>query len=176
MEARIINAYNLATAGLTIGNILGGQMTGEWRIKVYDLDDPAPRVPIIDNVQTSLGGSGSALPAEVAICCSYQAVRQSGNDQANRRGRVFIGPLGDVSVNTADSSDVESRPTTAAMNTIINGIAQLAVPVGDSAVKWVVYSPTLDAFAEVDNLWIDNAFDTQRRRGVRATARTTLSV
>jgi hypothetical protein len=48
--------------------------------------------------------------------------------------------------------------------------------VADSAVKWVVYSPKLDAFAEVDNLWVDNAFDTQRRRGERPTARTVVAL
>jgi hypothetical protein len=176
MENRIVNAYGHLTAGLAIHDIYGGQMSGAWSVRIYDLTDPEPRVPFYENDESAFTPSGSALPAEVAICVSYQAIKQSGNNQASRRGRVYLGPLGDVSVNLADSSDVAARPTTAVLNTCIQGIAQLDVVVADSAVKWVVYSPKLDAFAEVDNLWVDNAFDTQRRRGERPTARTVVAL
>jgi len=37
---------------------------------------------------------------------------------------------------------------------------------------WVVYSPTNGNTVNVDNGWVDNAFDTQRRRGLAVTART----
>src|SRR6185436_8786686 len=95
---RIAAAYNQATAGLKILDILGGQLSGQWRIKVYDLGDTEPRVPKINEAQTAFTPSGTSLPAEVAICVSYQALPQSGNPQASRRGRVFLGPLG-VTVN-----------------------------------------------------------------------------
>jgi len=54
------------------------------------------------------------------------------------------------------------------------------VVAGGLSVKWAVYSPTTDAVDTIDNAfndvldgWVDNAFDTQRRRGPAATTRIT---
>lgn len=38
--------------------------------------------------------------------------------------------------------------------------------------QWRIWSPTNNNSVLIDNGWVDNAWDTQRRRGVEATART----
>jgi hypothetical protein len=121
------------------------------------------------------------LPNEVALCLSYQAVAISGESQARRRGRIFFGPL----CNTANtlSATGECRPSAALVTALCGAATLLATPAATAAgdlVHWAVYSPTTDltetiddAFQDVDNGWVDNSFDTQRRRGRDATARTT---
>lgn len=171
--ARIEAGYNLQTAGLKILDVLGGQLNGTWHVKGFDLGDSTPRVPKADLELVAFTPSGTSLPAEVALCVSYQATPQSGNPQASRRNRVFLGPLG-VTVNAANASDVASRPTLAAKNTAIQGIKKLNTAVnGATNLQWVVYSEKLQAFAAVHDLWVDDAFDTQRRRGEAPTSRVT---
>jgi hypothetical protein len=85
---------------------------------------------------------------------------------------VYIGPLG-VTVNAANATDVAARPTTASKNTILQGIRKLNTAVnGAINLTWVVYSRKLNAFAAVHDMWVDDAFDTQRRRGEAPTTRT----
>jgi hypothetical protein len=41
---------------------------------------------------------------------------------------------------------------------------------------WCVYSPTSNMLFPISQIWVDDAWDTQRRRGVKATTRTTYNV
>jgi hypothetical protein len=50
-----------------------------------------------------------------------------------------------------------------------------AAAIASASWDWVVYSPTDDAYHEVANGWVDNAWDTQRRRGYKPTSRTTFT-
>jgi hypothetical protein len=149
-------------------------------VKVYDMRDALPRVPELTFTIALTPSVNRALPHETAICLSFQGDPVSGVTQARRRGRVFLGPLAQ-SILTTDpgppyvSSTIRTTIANAAA-TLENG---LDTAVG-SHVSWAVYSPTLDvtetiddAFNDVTNGWVDNAFDTQRRRGQAPTARTT---
>jgi hypothetical protein len=111
--------------------------------------------------------SGNPLPSEVAICLSMQGPRSAGFPQARRRGRVYIGPL-------ADGNNTAGRPTAASSTALANNVLTLkntinALPSGASLAVW---SGVDSAAVEVTNGWIDNAFDTQRRRGLAWTSRT----
>lgn len=114
--------------------------------------------------------SATGLPTEVAMVLSFQGVKAAGFPQGRRRGRIFIGPLGS-GVNGTDG-----RPTPTARTAIANAAAtlktDLAAPGGQ---HWAVWSSVDGQSVEIDNGWVDNAFDTQRRRGVQVTARTTWS-
>lgn len=137
------------------------------RLKVYDLDDPTPRVPIYDELMPISSTGTTAMPAEVALVSSFQAAELSGVSQASRRNRVFIGPL----INSISGTD--GRPTALPLDDIEGAFAALAQEAENQAAgwSWVVYSPKLGTSAPVANGWVDNAFDSQRRRGVEATAR-----
>lgn len=141
-------------------------------IKTYNLDDAIPRVPITDsdvNVNF-LSATGDNLPSEAAICLSFQGTRLSGVPQARRRGRVFLGPL---RANTATTGGtVSPRPAAAAIGSIITAATALKAASDASArVHWAVHS-SYGTSCLVDNGWVDDALDTQRRRGVAPTTRT----
>lgn len=156
-------------------------ITGVINTKYFDLLDVPPRVPILESSITigSLG-TGDALPTECAITMSYQALPESGINQRRRRGRLFLGPLDGGVASTAAGV---VKIGTAVLETI--AAAALALQETGSVLdwQWIVFSPTTagappwtlgelnSASALVDNGWVDNAFDTQRRRGTRSDAR-----
>ena len=112
--------------------------------------------------------AGGKLPDEVAVCLSFQGQKAAGAPQARRRGRVYLGPL-----DTAAATD--NRPATAFLTAIGNAATTLkanTTAVGGTA-AWCIWSVADQVEVPVDNGWIDNAFDVQRRRGVLPTSRTT---
>lgn len=136
-------------------------------IKVYDLADTPPRVPILEDTMVVAASTTAqaSLPREVALCLSFQATPLSGTAQASRRGRLYIGPWG-VSAND------DGRPSSSAMGDL-QFAADAFLDASNTAAEWgwAVWSPTLSSAALVDNGWIDNEWDTQRRRGREATTR-----
>ena len=141
-----------------------------WRLKVYNLDDPTPRAPIVDTTfNLTTAPTGDPLPHECAMVLSWQAARQSGQSQASRRNRIYIGPLDKTLVGT------NGLFTTTATDTLRDA-AQVILTASDAAAgwSWVVNSSNGGPF-EIDNGWVDNAVDTQRRRGVKATLRDTFT-
>jgi hypothetical protein len=147
-------------------------------IRVYDMGLPKPRAPIYTQALAMTTG-GSALPSEVAICLSYRAPLISGVPPARRRGRIYIGPLGTGTnvLGVTDISDVRPQPTM--QNTLVDSaLGALATP-GTSG-PWVVASQPDPlgpyTLSTITHLWVDNAFDTQRRRGAKPTSRVTRDV
>jgi hypothetical protein len=109
------------------------------------------------------------LPQEVALCLSFRS-----NDQAfplkRRRGRIYLGPL------TFDAMTVNPGTNPARPNpNILNDIAlsaQLNLADQQGTYPHAVWSRVGNFFAIVDQYEVDNEFDTQRRRGRKASART----
>lgn len=139
------------------------------RAKWYNLADPMPRPPFADGSLGLSGTTGNAiLPPEMAICLSFQAARAPGMKQARRRGRIYLGPLGFTSVGTT-----EFVPTTQV--DLIKGAAATLLAASNAATtwRWVVHSPTTGptSWVKVDEGWVDDAFDVQRRRGIPSTLR-----
>lgn len=165
--------YNDLSAPQTtaVKNYLSFELNcGGARIKVYDWADPEPRVPILDEslgMTAATSTTDGALPGEVALGVSYLAAQESGVPAARRRGRIFLGPLRSSLLSGA--ADVASRPNAAARLQISLAAAQLAS--GTASCRWAVYSRRDQAFRQILNGYIDNAFDTQRRRGVAVTSR-----
>jgi len=145
---------------------LGSTLSGAWSARVYDLVDPIPRVPKTILTGTYAVGS-SCMAEEVCLCLSFQGAPVSGELQRRKRGRIYIGPL--VDGIRIDSST--PRPN----DTFINGIRAAAANLRDDGVDnemlWSVYSRADNKMVPVENGWVDNSFDTQRRRGPDSTAR-----
>lgn len=137
--------------------------------KLYDLEAPMPNYPIFEGT-FNLSGSpaGTPLPAEVAMCLSFQANRVSGQPQARRRGRIYLGPL-------STAANTSGRPAAALLTAMLNaGEALYDTWSGlNSFGNWAVWSPTNATAVEIDELYVDDAFDTQRSRGLARTAVTT---
>lgn len=144
------------------------------RVKIYDMSDLPPRQPLQDLIYEPTGhgtGTGPNLPNELAACLSYSAAPATGIPMARRRGRIYLGPFGLEALEGAGTSDnhVSTQLRTAATKAALDLAAQCAV----DGYIWAVHS-TAGAFAApIARVWMDDAWDIQRRRGTRPTARTT---
>lgn len=157
----------------------------------YDFLEDQPRVPFLSS--TANFGTGDTaeqdFPAEVSICLSFRGDYASGDNKARKRGRVYLGPL---RFGTSDREFVASFFTDmvadAAEDAFFDALnlTKLAVysfythhdvPVGTKYTNQDEFPEVPDAlpasFTPVTALWCDNAWDIQRRRGLKATARDT---
>lgn len=142
------------------------------RIKMYDLSDPIPRVPIFDD-NVPLGSTtqitATVMPPEVALCISVKAAPVSGVPLASLRGRFFLGAISDTMA--AGVLNNQSRPIAAFMTRCLNACSTLAGLSSPGDFIWVVYSKKRGDWHQIVAGWVDNAWDTQRRRGMPASIR-----
>lgn len=149
----------------------GLSLTGAWSLKAYALEDDKPRAPVKTWTGNQEFGQSAILPTEVALVFSFQAAQESGLTQRRRRNRVYLGPF------KADSNDADGRPESDLVATMLFAGTELMKASANSfRWDWHVYSPTQDAHYPVDNGWVDNAWDTQRRRGVIYTQRGSFNI
>jgi hypothetical protein len=175
----LLNFYNAngSTAGSNIAQYLSGGLNAPTsRLKVYDLADAEPRVPLYDNtLAITANASTNHLPSEVAVCLSFKALPESGVPARRQRGRVYIGPLSQGAMASGTSND--ARPLSQFQSALLDAGVRLRDKVaiaGGGTLDWVVASHVggLNTYP-VNSVWVDDAFDTQRRRGLLATTRIT---
>ena len=146
--------------------------TGKVTYKLYNLEDDKPRFPFLVETETSnLLPSAATLPREVSLVASWQATHESGQRQARRRGRIFLpAPL-------TTEDDGNGRPKAEYRSLVAYRAQQLKAATEElgETWEWIVFSQKNNDHALVDNGWVDNAWDTQRRRGLAPTGRTTWS-
>lgn len=146
---------------------LDSGLNGPAIVKAYALEDSPPRAPVYESTFAFNPTGTGTLPSEMAIVMSFQAARVSGQVQARRRNRVYLGPWG-------TSASAGGRPAAGLVTQIARCGEQLAEAASSSVNwNWVIWSPTNSQDYQVDNGWVDNSWDTQRRRGLSATSRTT---
>lgn len=144
-------------------------------VKVYDVGATPGSPPIVDeafdfvsDVRTDSTYRG--LPEEVACCLSFRNEGSLAVNPKHRRGRIYFGPL-NIKALDAFTVGERSNPGT----TFLTDMASAGLILkskDDLDGELVVYSPTMATGFGVDRFWVDNAFDTQKRRGPEATART----
>lgn len=140
-------------------------------LKAYNRANAIPRAPVAQRRFNFPGVPGGApLPPEVSMCMSFQGNQVSGQAQARRRGRVYLGPIRQDRVGT------DGRPTAGLITTIRDAGDYLVDASAAATWQWEVWSTVNNAAAAVTNGWVDNEFDTQRRRGRVATSRSTFAV
>lgn len=148
-----------------------GISTHEIEVKAYDTD-AVPNYPRA----TSVANAGSPWlcphPREVALCLSY-----AGNNRGNKseRGRIYLMP----SIAAAAGGGVDQeRPNSGVQSWALDFYR---VPNGSlpdlGGVDWQfgVYSPTYHKFTQTKQAWVNDEWDTQRRRGLRESARVSVS-
>lgn len=162
--------------------------------KIYDVTEEPAGAPILVSpervlVGTRFGTKGN-MPSEAAVCLSFAGTPEVGLVQSRRRGRVFIGPL---RYDALEYVGGDMRPISDFRTDLIMAAQRMATEV-DGTAEWVVYSrpfagrgeivrpgrSTLPAIparpgttVNIDEVSVDNAVDTQRRRGTRPTLRQT---
>ena len=147
------------------GVLVGG--VGAGLIKSYDLGQLVPRIPYETVFDRAAEHSSASFPSEVAITASFQGTP----NQPRRRGRVYVGPL---KASTGEMPNFTGRVNvTAATRLIItDAMARLQAWARPEFVTWCILSQTNAALVEVTGGYVDDAFDTQRRRGEEPVNRT----
>jgi hypothetical protein len=153
-----------------------------WYIKFYDAEvgpsvDPGTHKVLLNQIYltpTELPYAETDYPNEVSICASLTCTPGTVVTPRRRRGRFYIGPLnssvgGLMTVGGQDAPAVASSTRSA----IALACERMATQELDPFVSWSVWSPTNEAAYVVTGGFVDNEFDTQRRRQYRATSRTT---
>lgn len=139
-------------------------------VNLYNMLTPAPRVPVTVVLGITGSDGTSGLPNEVSVCLSTRGALPN---LPSRRGRVFIGPLLNSTAILSFENNVP-RVNSAFRNDLLLAAQNLglALGAGGGTRRWVVYSPTNLTTIQVVHAWIDDDFDTQRRRQVRTLIRT----
>ena len=141
------------------------QINGTYTLKVYDLEEEKPRAPVYENTGEITLSNSDSLPTECAAVLSFQATVESGENQKRRRNRVYLGPF------AVTANDDGMLLNGFVERLLFQGRLLLNASQDSDSWRWVVYSPTDDNAEPVWSGWVDNAWDTQRRRGLRKTAR-----
>lgn len=182
------------------GNYLESYLSGQVSrstlptIKVYDAEEPGSPLYVATaaGVRARLVG-GVDLPSEVAVCASYRSdyggILEVGPDdldadaaperpRSRRRNRMFIGPLNSYAITTINGAPMVGPGLQQACNNLIDRLSTVTAGLAAVEASMVVWSGTNQAFQgeAPTSAWVDNAFDIQRRRGVRPTARLTLAL
>lgn len=187
--------------GLPLDNFFSSEMSrvNHPVISSYRYDFSAPQEdrngrqyfltgsPIATKVYPGMGAAASAgaAPGQVSLCISYHADLAGLHEsipggapgpvgdtrpKARRRGRIYLPPLNQSAVAAGSSP---ARPSAGLLGTAASVASRLkntadSIQAGGG---WAVFSPTSGTWTLVDGGWVDNRFDTQRRRLVDATAR-----
>lgn len=132
-----------------------------------------------------------ALPGEVSCCLSFHGDLSGvpedtpglppgpagdAHPAARKRGRIYVGPL-TMGATVADTgaANGDQLPSGFFINDLAFAAGQLhRASLATVNIVWVVASRRDNVVSPVTGGWVDNAFDTQRRRGVKATARTAI--
>lgn len=143
----------------SIGGIFSMDLTGVLEAKVYEL---AGGQPIFQKKYPAFPVGGAASPAEMALCLSYAAEDDPTTATRRRMGRIYLGPL---------SGAQYPRPNATQRDLVLDfgeALAQVGVA-GNTT--WVMYSRMDNATPKIESIWVDDAWDVQRRRGLAPTLR-----
>ncbi len=154
----IANAYKAAmTAGL-LGNVTG--ITVKWYEPGLNPGGPA----FTKKYTTGFTSAAQSGPLETAICLSYATVDNVEASTPRRRGRIYIGPI---------AGGVQNISTVGAgLRNIVLTLGQNLASVGNAGnTTWMLYSRADNAYVKIESIWCDDAWDTQRRRGLAPSLR-----
>lgn len=186
IQAAIVDFYNAngASSGRSLTAMLSGEVNRAvgTELRIYDID--APGSPLYSaGFNINAAGSAVRMPPECAICLSFHsdltgvAEEVAGgpagptgdtHPAARRRGRIFLGPLNE-SVLTTNTGHIDSGAVEACKEAMVRLQANAGLAI--KGIDWCVNSRVDSITREVTGGWVDNAFDTQRRRGKAPTTR-----
>jgi hypothetical protein len=182
----LVSFYNDVASGASasMGTYIGQSISRSTlpNIKFYLLDGhlngSAHGSPIrIDTFPSfdSPGGSDD-MPAEVAFCLSFHApffsdpeFSGSTRPRSRDRGRIYLGPLIRSTASTSSTTHITRPHTTFQADVLFAGAALR----DDTDSNWCVWSRVGGMVQTITTVMVDDAFDTQRRRGERPSAVTT---
>lgn len=166
--------YSLVTSsGNSVSSYINDTIIRTEGLFIELIDDPEtpPNVPFAQAAFDLEPTSATPLPQEVACCLTYTTVDYlTASNPGRHRGRVYIGPL---SVDAGSDSGVmwPSRPNSTFRDTLRAAATRMLDDSALTEVIWVMWSRSDGLFPQIGGGWVDNEWDTQRRRGQQATMR-----
>lgn len=170
--ATTVMAAFTTTTPLQIDDWMSGSANGVLEVRCYNWGETPPRTPFIGMAGWSHTSVADGLPSEVACCLSFKT--STGNVNGRHRGRIYLGPLRGLVV-SYDSNKIPELASSAVDTFVSLGEKLQAAAFGMGA-EWGVYSRESNSISPITTVWVDRAFDTQRRRGERASGRTSLDL
>lgn len=156
-----------SSGGNTLGNHISAYVNRSYVTQAYNLADPPPRSPDVSG--NSLAPAlETGLPEEVAVCLT---LRGEPPVTPRRRGRLYIGPLSrHAGVLEGGTTVTHAHPANSSAGMLVqNMIASAGALVAASSLAgcpWSIRSTRpSENFVPIVGGWVDNSFDTQRRRG-----------
>jgi hypothetical protein len=140
----------------------GTVATGTVGVKLTQLSLQAvvnPGVPILRQL-TSQGQQNSSpgLPTDVSLVISWTTARAG----RSYRGRTYLPPF--HSNRNTDGAGLMPQPTSTCVTQVTQQAEQLLTDLGSHSSPMVVWSPTHSFHTPVAGGYVDNEWDTQRRR------------
>jgi hypothetical protein len=171
--------YNTIPSGLNAVagwlNASRSRASNACSIRYYDIIGHLDGSPHGSPLATSLftlgaqASGGGALPAEVACVLTSQAAYGSdvefapgARPRARDRGRLYLGPLTSAAVHLDSTTQRASVNTQLIASWQAAGAALKALA---SSVGWSVWSRRNAILKLIIQGWVDDAFDTHRKRG-----------
>lgn len=156
-----------------IGANIAAYVNRTAQVSSYNLSEPPVRVPITSTFTFPSNNDPSpTLPPEVSVVMGYRAALPH---TGRRRNRVFLGPWGDNVVTAGSATAFPTVSSTLRTNIVAGAQAMFDAAIPTVPIEgegWVIWSATDNGFSAISQVYVDDEFDTQRRRGFKTTTRT----
>jgi len=143
--------------------------TGEVNVRAYDIGGEPPHVPRANVTKNSGSVWQTDQVREVALCLSFSGANRG---DKRRRGRIYLAP----GVLGASPAVYTQRPNDATLDWALKFYTQAnsSFPdIGGIDWKFGIWSERGQHFTQATQAWVNDDWDTQRRRGLRETKRVT---
>lgn len=200
-DAPLQKFYNDVTVGSTIGEFLAGNIDRgankcfiEWyQLAGLGVTDRTVTLPLGAPVgrttftMHAIVGTTTDLPRECAAVLSLHAdlsglaesvpggvsgPKGDTHPAARRRGRIYLGPLNSAALGAGTNGPGLAAAFRTAATAAAHDLAHTAAAAGSGDASWCVWSRTTHKLFPITGGFMDDAFDTQRRRGIGASTRT----
>jgi hypothetical protein len=196
--------YNDGGSGpAQVGHYLGGNIdrtANKMKMVAYQLAPTGSITPVtplggpIDQISWTLEptpGSAVDLPRECAAVLSLQTPaagiaedtpggvagpRGDTHPAARRRGRIYLGPLNASAMGTGANGPGLTATFRDAVCAAAGALNAHVASIPGATHFWGIWSRKNTAIYPITTGWMDDAFDTQRRRGIGSTARSTFGL
>jgi hypothetical protein len=170
VETAVVEFYNTVAGSpapaKAVGSYLSPWVQRAVELRSYDLEEVKPRTPTVLPFTLPAVEPGGGLPEEVAVVCTLHGTPPPAVGPRTR-GRIYIGPLAMAAMQLG-AATAPARPLPAFKDVLKFALERLV----NNSPGWAIRSVTpVQNFVAIDQGYIDDAFDTQRRRGPRTTSR-----
>lgn len=172
---------------LQLGSCLSGSPTG-IHVEFFKMtpEKPLPGTGLgppvgLGDMGFTTAPSTASLPGEVSICLTLDGVETVDSERgpggtrpaARKRNRKYLGPLGQTALSIA--ANTLEAVVSQALRDNLNAAFKTHMYDAMKGAGWgaTIFSPTNWQVYPILRTWVDNAFDTQRRRGQDADLRST---